>query len=157
MANYSHIHVEVVSQERPLFNEPEADMVVVPGSEGVMGILPNHSPLITTMNYGELIVRKGEAEETFIIYGGVVEVRPDKVVVLADAADFAAEISLREAEEARARVLQILEDGVPPEDEAFIAAELKRAELAVNIARKTESRAGSVGIRIVKERKKDEE
>jgi F-type H+-transporting ATPase subunit epsilon len=145
------IHVEVVSQEQKLFEEPNADMVIIPGSEGVLGILPNHTPLITTMKYGELIIRKGLAEEIFAIYGGVVEVRPDKIVVLADAADFADSISIREAEEARERALKTLREGPPPEDQAFIAAELKRAELAINISRKAQSRGGRVGIRVVKQ------
>src|SRR5688572_10626905 len=145
------IHVEVVSQEKLLFEEPAADIVIVPGSEGVMGILPNHTPLITTMAMGELIIRKGSAEEHFAIYGGVVEVRPDKVMVLADAADFADAISIREAEEARERVLRLLEQGVPPEEQAFIAQELRRAELAINISRKNQGGQGRVGIRVVQQ------
>ena len=143
------IHVEVVSQERKLFEEPAADMVIIPGSEGVLGVLPHHTPLITTMNYGELIIRKGAAEEYFAIYGGVVEVRPDKVVVLADAADFADAINLREMEEARERIKKVMAEGVPPEDQEFVAHELKRAELAINLSRKTQSRAGQIRIRVV--------
>ncbi|NJL95651.1 MAG: ATP synthase F1 subunit epsilon [Anaerolineae bacterium] len=145
------VHVEVVSQEEKLFEEKAADIVLVPGSEGMLGILPNHTPLITTMAYGELVIRKGAAEERFAIYGGVLEVRPDKVMVLADAADFADRINLQEAEEARARIQKLLAEGVPPDEEAFIAAELKRAELAINISRRTQSRAGSMGIRVVRE------
>ena len=145
------IQVDVVSQEKLLFRELEADMVLVPGIEGVMGILPHHTPLVSLMKNGELIVRKGEAEEIFVIYGGVVEVRPDKVVVLADAAQFAAELSIQEAEEARQRALDLIEEGVPPEDEAFIAQELRRAELAINIARKNQSSAGNIKIRIIKD------
>ena len=144
------IQVEVVSQERKLFEEAEADIVLVPGSEGQLGILPNHSPLITTMSFGELIVRKGNREESFAIYGGVVEVRPDKVMVLADSAEFTDEISVREAEEARERILKLMQDGVPPDDEAFVAQQLKRAELAVNISRRNQGKS-SVGIRVMKD------
>ncbi|GIK66266.1 MAG: ATP synthase epsilon chain [Chloroflexota bacterium] len=141
------IHVEVVSQERKLFDEPNADMVIVPGVEGVLGILPRHTPLLTTMAFGELRIKKGGAEESFIIYGGVVEVRPDKVVVLADAADFTADVNLAEIEAARERARKVLDEGPPPEEHAHYAAELRRAELAINVARKTRSRAG--GVRIV--------
>jgi F-type H+-transporting ATPase subunit epsilon len=126
-------------------------MVIVPGTEGVMGILPNHTPLISTLANGELIIRKGSAEEHFAIYGGVVEVRPDKVMVLADAADFADAINIREAEEARERVLRLLEQGVPPGEHEFIVKELHRAELAINISRKTQSRAGGVSIRVLQQ------
>jgi F-type H+-transporting ATPase subunit epsilon len=145
------IRVEVVTQEKMLFELDDADMVIVPGSEGVMGILPNHSPVISAMNAGELIVRRGNAEEVFAIYGGFVDIRPDKVLVLADAAEFASEISLQEAEAARERVQAILDQGVPPEDEALVAAQLRQAELAINIARKSQSKAGSVRIRVMKD------
>lgn len=149
------IHVEIVSQERKLFEEKEADMVIVPGAEGILGILSNHTPLVSLLGLGELIVRKGGAEEAFAIYGGFVEIRPDKVVVLADAADFAGELSLREAEEARMRVLKLLEEGVPPEDQTFMAQELKRAELALSLARKHDGRGGRVGVRIVQQERQD--
>jgi F-type H+-transporting ATPase subunit epsilon len=145
------IRVEVVTQEKMLFELDDADMVIVPGSEGVMGILPNHSPVISAMNAGELIVRRGNAEEVFAIYGGFVDIRPDKVLVLADAAEFASEISVQEAEAARERVQAILDQGVPPEDEALVAAQLRQAELAINVARKHQSKAGSVRIRVMKD------
>jgi F-type H+-transporting ATPase subunit epsilon len=98
------------------------------------------------MALGELRVKKGSAEESFIIYGGVVEIRPDKVVVLADMADFTADINLAEVEAARERARKILEEGVPREDQALYIAELRHAELAINIARRTQSRAGTVRI-----------
>ncbi len=56
------IHVEIVTQERKVFEEREADMVIVPGSEGEMGVLPHHAPVLTTMGFGELVVRKGNKE-----------------------------------------------------------------------------------------------
>ncbi|MEL7236055.1 MAG: ATP synthase F1 subunit epsilon, partial [Chloroflexota bacterium] len=86
------IHVEVITQEDKIFDEPEADMVVVPAAEGEMGVLPNHAPVLTTLAFGDLIVRKGDAEEHFAVYGGIVDIRPDKVVVLADMADTAADL-----------------------------------------------------------------
>ena len=69
------IHVELVTQERKVFDEPEADMVLLPASEGEMGVLPHHAPVLTTLGFGELVIRKGGAEERFVIYGGVVDVR----------------------------------------------------------------------------------
>src|SRR5690606_27267265 len=108
--------------------------------------LPNHSPLLTTMKYGELVVKKGSAEESFIIYGGVVEIRPDKVVVLADEADFTANVNIQEIEDARNRAAKILAEGPPPEEQSLYLAELRRAELAIDIYRRTRSRAGSIRI-----------
>ena len=81
------IHVEIVTQEGKLFEEREADMVIVPATEGVMGVLPHHAPVLTTMGFGELLVKKGNAQESFVIYGGIVEVRPGRVTVLADTAE----------------------------------------------------------------------
>lgn len=145
------IHVEVVSQERKLFEEEQADSILVPGSEGQLGILPNHSPLITTMTFGELIVRKGDAEEVFAIYGGVVEVRPTKVVVLADAAEFAGEINEEEARAARERALNALQNlEEEREDYEVLAQQLRRAELSINVSRKNQNRS-SVGIRVIRE------
>lgn len=140
------LHVEVVTQQRKLLDEKDCSMVIIPASEGVMGVLPNHTPVLTTMQYGELRVIKGNAEESFIIYGGVVEIRPDKVVVLADEADMTAAINLQAMEEARERARHILEEGVPPEQQGLYLAELRRAELAIDVYRRTRSRAGSIRI-----------
>jgi F-type H+-transporting ATPase subunit epsilon len=138
--------VEVVTQERKLFEDDAVDMVLVPGSDGELGILPRHTPLLTTMKLGELIIRKGRAEESFVIYGGVVEVRPDRVSVLADSADFTADISLDEALEARERAQAMLGEEVSEEERKAYLESLRNAELAIKIARKTKSGAGSVRI-----------
>jgi F-type H+-transporting ATPase subunit epsilon len=140
------IHVEVVTQERKIFEEPNADMVIIPAVEGVMGVLPHHAPVLTTMGFGELIVRKGGAEEIFVIYGGVVDVRPDKVVVLADLADSAFELEESIAN-ARASAEKLMKEGVKeaPNREATLA--LRRAELATKIQRKMASRGPSIRIR----------
>ena len=79
------IHCDIVTQERIVFSD-DVDMVVAPGADGVLGILPHHSPLLTTLQFGELLIRKGGQEQSFAIGGGILEVRPDKVTVLADAA-----------------------------------------------------------------------
>lgn len=141
------IHVEIVTQERILLDEPEADMVVLPGRDGVMGILPHHTPLLTTLSLGELKVKKGDSEDIFAIYGGIVEVRPDKVIVLADMAEHYSEINLELAEAARRRAEEMMRQGPPPDEAAVIMQELRRAELAVRVRRRTQSRAGSVQIR----------
>src|SRR5687768_1907892 len=107
------IHVEIVTQERKVFEEPEADMVIIPAVEGEMGVLPRHAPVLTTLGFGELIVRKGSAEERFAIYGGVVDVRPDKVVVLADLAESSFNLDLEAIEAARERAATMMREGVP--------------------------------------------
>lgn len=144
------LHVEVVTQERKVFEEREADMVVLPGSEGEMGILPHHAPVLTTMGFGELIIRKGGREERFVIYGGVVDVRPDKVVVLADLAESSFELDEEKIESARTRAAKMMEQGVPEPQNRSAALELRRAELALKVKNKLKSRA-SVVMRIVED------
>ena len=141
------IHVEVVTQEEKVFEETDADMVVLPASEGEMGVLPNHAPVLTTLGFGELIIRKGDREERFAIYGGVVDVRPNKVVVLADLAESAFDLDLEAIESARASAAQMLSEGVPEAQNREVALALRRAELALRISRNIQQR-GSV-LRIV--------
>lgn len=93
---------EIVTQERAVFSG-EVDAVNLPGSEGRLGILPNHTPLLTTLDYGEVIVRRGGEELYFAVGGGFAEVQPTKVIVLADSAEYAEEIDVQRALAARQR------------------------------------------------------
>jgi F-type H+-transporting ATPase subunit epsilon len=104
------IQLDIVTPERLAFSE-EVDAVNVPGIEGELGILPHHAPLVTTLGVGELRIRKGSTEESFAIFGGFLQVLPDKVVVLAETADMASEIDLAKAEEARREAEKTLETG----------------------------------------------
>ena len=138
------IHVELVTQEEKVFEEKEADIVIVPAVEGEMGVLPRHAPVLTTLGFGELIIRKGNAEERFAIFGGVVDVRPDKVVVLADLAESAFDLELEAIESARESARQMLAEGVPEEANRQAALVLRRADLELKIARKLQSRSSPV-------------
>jgi F-type H+-transporting ATPase subunit epsilon len=104
------IQLDIVTPERLAFSE-EVDAVNVPGIEGELGILPHHAPLVSTLGVGELRIRKGSTEESFAIFGGFLQVLPDKVVVLAETADMASEIDLAKAEEARREAEKALETG----------------------------------------------
>lgn len=136
------IAVEVVSKEKRVFEESAADMVVVPAVDGIMGVLPNHAPTLTTLGFGELIIRKGGAEERFAIYGGVVDVRPTKVTVLAELAESSFDLDLDAIELAREQAAKAVADGVAgaPEQRAAVAQALRRAELAVRIQQKVRAR-----------------
>ena len=133
------IHVEVVTQERKVFEEPEADIVIIPAVECEMGVLPHHAPVLTTLGFGELIVRKEGREERFAIFGGVVDVRPDKVVVLADLAESSFSLDLERIEAARESARQMLAEGVPSELNREATLALRRAELSLRIHRKLQS------------------
>ena len=143
------IHIELVTQEKKIFDEPNADMIIIPAVEGEMGVLPNHAPVLTALTFGELVVRKGNAEERFAIYGGVVDVRPDKVVVLADTAESSFALDLEQAQEARDRARKLLEEGVPEADNREAELALRRANLAIKVSQKM--RASGSMLRILDE------
>jgi F-type H+-transporting ATPase subunit epsilon len=134
------IHVEVVSREEKVFDEAEADMVLVPAVEGEMGVLPRHAPVLTTLGFGELVVRKGEAEERFAIFGGVVDIRPGRVVVLAEMAESSYEIDVDAAQEARDRAQKMLEEGVPEGEQRAAVLQLRRANLELKVSNKMRNR-----------------
>ena len=102
--------LEIVTPERLAYSET-VDSVQLPGSEGELGVLPHHAPLVSTLGVGELRIRKGGAEESFAIVGGFLQVLPTKVVVLAETADLASEIDLEKAQEARREAEKALESG----------------------------------------------
>ena len=128
------LHLEIVTPER-LAYEDDVDMVLVPGIDGEMGILPHHTPLVSLLGVGELKIRKGGSEESFAIAGGFLQVRPDKVVVMAETADLASDIDLEKAQQARAEAERALEAGyVEGADLSAARAELQRALIRIRVA-----------------------
>jgi F-type H+-transporting ATPase subunit epsilon len=128
------LHLEIVTPER-LAYEDDVDMVIAPGSEGELGILPHHAPLLTTLGVGELRIKKGGAEESFAIIGGFLQVRPDKVVVMAETADLSSDIDLERAQQARREAERALETAAnEPADLASARAQLQAALLRIRVA-----------------------
>jgi len=118
--------------------EGDADIVIVPGEAGEMGILPNHAPLLSTLKFGFLKVRQKGNEEVFTIAGGVIEVQPTLITVLADSAENVEEIDVARAEAAKRRAEEILKQGPPPDSDAYLRMEaaLKRSSLRLEAARR---------------------
>lgn len=133
----SPIRCEIVTQERVVYDEI-VEMVVAPGSEGELGILPHHVPLLTALAAGDLRVKVGGEEEHFAISGGFMEVQPDKVTVLASAAERADEIDIARADAARARAERLLKEGPPADEDQYrsIEAALRRSSVRLEVARK---------------------
>ena len=131
------IRCEIVSQDRMVF-EGDVDIVVLPGSAGEMGILPHHAPLLTTLKYGFIKVRQQGKEEVFAVAGGVAEVQPQIVTVLADAAENIEEIDETRAEQARERAQEMLAKGVPADTDAYLAIEaaLRRSNLRLDAVKR---------------------
>jgi len=131
------IRCEIVSQDRQVF-AGEADMVIVPGVQGEMGILPNHAPLLSTLNFGILRVRYQGQEQVFTIAGGVIEVQPDIITVMADAAENVMEIDVNRAEAARKRAEELLKIGPPPDSDSYLRIEsaLRRSTLRLEAVKR---------------------
>ncbi|MEB2289354.1 MAG: ATP synthase F1 subunit epsilon [Anaerolineae bacterium] len=138
------LEVEVVSRVRRLYHTDHAEMVIIPGSEGEMGVLPNHAPLLTTLAFGELRIVEGEDVVSFVVYGGVVEVRPDKVTVLADDADSVYELDMVQIEEARNRARDLMASSPSAGQRAEIAQELRRVEIAAKVHGRVQGRSPRV-------------
>ena len=118
----------------------DADMVVAPGSEGELGILPQHAPLLTPLRSGELRVKKGTDEVAMVVTGGFLEVYRDKVIVLADAAERVEEIDTARAEAARQRALERLSEQRGRVDLTRAEASLTRSLARLKVAQKRRRR-----------------
>lgn len=131
------IRCEIVSQDRSVFSG-DADIVVLPGSEGVMGILPHHSPVLTTLQFGVITVRRGKEELMFTVAGGVAEVQPDQVTVLADAAENVMEIDVQRAEAARQRAEEMLKNAgnIDSDDYLKLQNTLRKSTLRLDAVRR---------------------
>ena len=132
---------DIITQEKTVFSE-EVDYASLPGTEGVLGVLPNHSPLLTALNFGEVMVRQSGDEYFFAIGGGFAEIQPGHVIILADSAEQADEIDMDRAERARNDAEEAMETGVSADAERYaqIDAALRRAQIRIDVSRR---RSGS--------------
>ena len=135
----STIRLDIVTAEKVIYSE-DVDIVIAPGVEGQLGILPHHTPLMTMLQPGELRARKGEEELCLAITGGFLEVRPDRVIVLADAAERAEEIDVARAEEAKRRAQERLKERAPDADLFRAEAGLRRALARLDVVQRRRRR-----------------
>ncbi len=135
----SSIRLDIVTAERVVYSD-EVNMVIAPGIEGQLGILPHHAPLMTTLQPGELRVRKDGEEFSLAISGGFLEVRPDRIIVLADAAERAEEIDIARAEEAKRRAEERLRERTPEVDAVQVEVALRRALTRLQVVKRRQKR-----------------
>jgi F-type H+-transporting ATPase subunit epsilon len=131
------IRCEIVSQDRTVFQD-DVDIVVLPGVAGEMGILPHHAPVLAILKYGVIKIRKNGKEELFTVAGGMAEVQPEVVTILADAAENVQEIDVTRAQAAKKRAEDALA-GLKPEDhDAYLRMEaaLRRSNLRLDVVRR---------------------
>lgn len=135
------IHVDVVSAEQSIF-EGQADFVVLPGESGELGIYPQHAPLITRIRPGAVRIKiAGQSEEEFVfVAGGILEVQPNRVTVLADTAIRGRDLDEAKAEEARKAAEEALANREGAIDYAKAQAELAAAMAQIAALRKFRSR-----------------
>lgn len=131
--------VEVITPEKVVYTN-EVDMVIAPGSDGEVGILPLHTPFITTLDIGELRVKIGQEQEYVAVHSGYLEVMEDKVMILADAAELASQIDVERARKAKEKAESLLAEAEAEERDLEQAQQaLARALLRLRIVERGES------------------
>ena len=131
------IRCEIVSQDRTVF-QGDVDIVILPGAAGEMGILPNHAPVLTILKYGVIKIRQQGKEEMFAVAGGVAEVQPEIVTILADAAENIQDIDITRAQAAKKRAEDALARLKPEDHDAYLTMEaaLRRSTLRLDVVRR---------------------
>lgn len=131
------IRCEIVSQDKIVF-QGEVDIVILPGAAGQMGILPHHSPILSVLDFGVITIRVKGQEQHFTVAGGIAEVQPDQVTVLADAAENVEEIDISRAEQAKQRAEESLKNAVAVDKDRYLRVQsaLKRSNLRLDAVRR---------------------
>ena len=136
----ANLRFELVTPRGIVYADDNVDMVIAPGSDGELGILPNHTPLLAALGIGELRIRKGTEEESFAVHGGYLEVLSNKVIAMASVAEPAAEIDVARAEEARERAERRYAERPEGLDMARLQAALRRSRVRLKVARRRRRR-----------------
>ncbi|HWO74231.1 MAG TPA: F0F1 ATP synthase subunit epsilon [Dehalococcoidia bacterium] len=132
--------LQIITPERVVFEETDVASVTLPGIEGELTVLPSHAPLMTELRPGPLLFRKGGEEIDVALSGGFLEVRDDKVVVLADTAERSEEIDQARAEEARRRAQAALAEARGDVEIAAVMAALQRAQARLRVVERRRRR-----------------
>ncbi len=133
------MRVEIITAEREVYSD-DVDVLTAPGAEGELGILPNHAPLMTALQPGEIMLRK-DGEETYLaVTGGFMEVIANRVMILADACERDDEIDEQRAQVAVQRAQERLANRTTDLDLERAVAAVRRAEVRVRIARRRRPR-----------------
>ena len=137
-------HLQVIALDRVTY-EDDVDVVVLPGIDGQLGVLPRHAPIVTALQAGEILARKAGEEVSMVVSGGFAQVSPEAVVVLADAAEHAEEIDVERAQTARNRAQERMADRSPitEADTARAAAALARSLTRLKVAGRIARRRGA--------------
>jgi F-type H+-transporting ATPase subunit epsilon len=138
--------LDIVTIEREVFKADDVDMVILPGTEGEMGILPRHEPLMSGLKEGVLQIVRGDEREVLAIGGGFVEVRNSHVIIMADVAEQSDEIDVERAEAARRKAIATIENVPETMEREEALASLRRAEVRLKAARRRSGGGGSARV-----------
>ena len=134
------LNFEITTPEKVVYSD-KVDEVVLPTVQGEIGILPNHIPLVSILKPGELRIKKGKEEEYLAVSGGFIEVRPDKVVVLADSAEKSDDIDEEKAEEARKNAEKLLtEKRSDAKEFAALSAKIEKELIRIKVVKRRRRR-----------------
>ena len=136
--------LEITTAERQVYGE-EVDMLIAPGIDGQLGILPRHAPLMTMLQPGELTIRKGGADSYFTVTGGFMEVLGDRVIILADACEHSDEINEERAQEAMRRAQERIANRPSDMQMQRALASLRRAQVRLETVRRRRARGCDQG------------
>lgn len=134
-------HLQIIALDKIAY-EDDVDIVVLPGEEGQLGVLPRHARIVTLLQPGEVLARKSGEETALAISGGFAQIGPDSVTILSDAAEYAEDIDMDRAEQARRRAEERLADRRPtPElDMARAESALLRSMARIRVAERIAAR-----------------
>ena len=135
--------LEIITAEQQVYGD-EVEMVVAPGSDGQLGILPHHAPLMTMLQPGEILIRKEGADTYMVVTGGFMEVIGNKVTILADACERSEEIDEARATEAMERARERLESQESNLQLERAAVAFRRAQVRLNTVRRRRARGGGI-------------
>ena len=138
------MQLEIITAEQQVFDD-EVEMVVAPGIDGQLGILPHHAPLMTVLQPGEILIRK-DGEDTFLVVtGGFMEVMGNRVTILADACEHSDEIDESRAQEAVERAKEQIEHQDSDVQLERVVASMRRAQVRLDVVRRRRSRTRQPG------------
>ena len=129
------MHLEIITAEQQVYSD-DVDLVVAPGIDGQLGILPHHAPLMTALQPGELLIRQNGEETFLVVTGGFMEVLGNKVTILADAAERSEEIDEQRAQQAMEAARERLEHREADIELEQALHSLRRAEVRLNTVRR---------------------
>ena len=133
------MRLEIITAEREVYAD-DVDIVVAPGVEGQLGVLPHHAPLMTALQPGEILIRKNGEPSYLAVTGGFMEVIANRVTILAEACEYSEEINEERAQAAIGRAQERLRTHGTEVELAEALSSMRRAQTRLNIARRRRPR-----------------